>query len=197
MIDVVVSVYKENIYWLKHRNYYNERIYAYKKFERFDYDYIELLPNIGRESHTFIHHFLKHYNFLNSDYLMLLQGNPYPHLTRGKDVPSYLIFKNEIKPEHNYYHLGDIALCNSFGRPFSGWDCELYRIWDALFGSQMPVQFIATYGAQQIVHKDLITMRSRKFWEKAYELHYEYDYTAWAFELLWYYIFNPNYKSLI
>ena len=128
---------------------------------------------------------------------MLLQGNPYPHITKGKDIPSYLIFKNEIKPEHNYYHLGDIVLCNSFGRPFSGWDCELYRIWDALFGSQMPVQFIATYGAQQIVHKDLITMRSRKFWEKAYELHYEYDYTAWAFELLWYYIFNSNYKSLI
>ena len=58
--DLVVAIYQEEITWLKQRNFSNERVFAYKKFERFDYDYVELLPNVGRESNTYIHHILKH-----------------------------------------------------------------------------------------------------------------------------------------
>jgi hypothetical protein len=194
-MDVVISIYQEELTWLRKRNFSNEIIYAYKKFERFDYDFTELLENVGRESHTFIHHIIKNYNKPINDYTMFLQGDPYPHLKTNQDDPGFLLFENKIKPVHLFYPLGNLRVANGLGRPFSHWDCQLYTIWDELFEVEMPAEFIAIYGAQQVVHKDLIQMRSVKFWEKALELHYKMEHTPWAFEILWMYIFDPRFKT--
>jgi hypothetical protein len=196
-IDVIVSVYDEEITWLQKRNYTNEQIFAYKKFERFDYDFIASLENIGRESHTYIWHILNNYEKLSSDYSMFLQGDPYPHLNCNPDSIEWLIFKNKFQYKHLYYPLGELATCNSLGRPFSKWNCELYTIWDRLFSEDMPNKFIANFGAQQVVHKSLILNRSKCFWEQALSLHYEKDNAPWAFEILWFYIFDPRFVSKI
>jgi len=195
--DLVVAVYKEELSWLKQRNYPDETIYAYRKFERFDYDFEDNLPNIGRESHTFIYHFLKYYNNFTSDYLMLLQGNPHYHLPKEFDNPATKIFYKKSEATCLHYPLGKLRVCNSLGRPFSHWDCELYTFWHELFGVEMPIEFVAIFGAQQIVHKDLITLRSKKFWEKALALHTQEAHAPWAFEILWSYIFDPRIKGII
>ena len=193
--DLVISIYNEEITWLKKRKFNNERVFAYKKFERFDYDFIELLPNVGRESHTYIHHILKQYNSEKSDYTIFLQGDPYPHLFGGPDSIPYMIFDNSYKLTHAYYPLGELVICNEFGHPLSKWQCELYSLWDSLFEADIPNQFIANYGAQHAVHKSILQSRSKKFWEKALELHFEFEHTPWAYEILWHYIFDPRFKS--
>lgn len=193
--DLIISVYNEEISWLKKRNYSNEQIFAYKKFERFDYDYVELLPNVGRESHTYIHHIVKNYNKLESDYLMLLQGDPFPHIDNDKENVAFGLFNNEIQPFHKHYPLTPIQLCNTYGRPLSRWNCEMYTIWDELFGQDMPKFFIANYGAQHLVHKNIIKGRSLKFWEKALELHFTMENVPWKFEIIWNSIFDLKYST--
>ncbi len=193
--DLVVAVYQEEITWLKKRKFANERIFAYKKFERFDFDYVELLPNIGRESHTYIWHILKNYNTNFSDYTIFLQGDPFTHLLQKTDSVPHMIFENSYDLSHLYYPMGELILCNETGQPLSKWHCPLCTVWDKLFEQDMPHKFIANFGAQHAVHKSILLSRSKKFWEKAQELHFEFEYAPWAYEILWYYIFDPRFKS--
>ncbi len=197
MKDIVVSVYDEEITWLKQRNFSNEKIFAYKKFERFDYDFVTLLPNVGRESHTYIWHMLNNYNSTNSDYTVFLQGDPFPHLINKTDSIPYRIFNNSYNFTHHYYPLGELVVCDGFGRPLSKWECELYRIWDELFAADMPLYFIANFGAQHVVHNSVWKSRSKKFWQRALELHYELDHTPWAFEIIWSYVLDPRFIARI
>jgi len=194
--DLIVAVYKENLNWLKSRENPFETIYAYGKFHREDYKFVEYLPNIGRESHTYIWHILKNYEKIESDYLMFLQGMPLAHIQAKIDSIGYSIFNNKYNLIHLFYPLGNCVLCDGRSQPFSPEDCKLYLFWDELFGYDMPENFIANHGAQMIVHKSLILNRSKKFWEKALELHYSYDIAPWAFEILWNNIFDPRCVSI-
>jgi len=194
--DLVVAVYNENLAWLRNRKFDNEKVFAYAKFERFDFDFVEKLPNIGRESHTYIWHILKNYEKIESDYTLFLQGDPFVHISSKMDSVSNCIFNNNYDLKHLFYPLGGAVICDAMGKPFSNWDCKIYRIWDELFCYDMPQYFVANYGAQQIVHNSLIAHRSKKFWEKALDLHYEYESAApWAFEILWNYVFDPRFIS--
>ena len=142
-----------------------------------------------------IHHILKHYDSEKSDYTIFLQGDPFPHLYAEKDSVANMIFDNSYELTHLYYPLGEIIVCDQLGRPLSKWKCELYSLWDRLFEQDMPYQFIANYGAQHDVHKSILQSRSKRFWERAQELHFEFNHTPWAYEILWYYIFDPRFKS--
>jgi len=194
--DLIVAVYRESLNWLRERKFDNEKIYAYNKLPRDDYNFIESLPNVGRESHTFIWHILKNYDKINSDYLMFLQGCPFIHFSGKRDNMSYVIFNHNYNLVHLYYPLGNVVECDAIGQPYSPWDPGVYLIWDKLFGWDLPQSFFAVNGAQQIVHKSLIHNRSKKFWEIALEMHYEYEDAPWAFEILWSYIFDFRYKSM-
>ena len=72
---VVVAKYKEDISWTKQFEPTNMRIYD-KSGEPSDYI---ARPNIGRESETYIHYILTHYDAL-PDYVFFLQGNPFDHM---------------------------------------------------------------------------------------------------------------------
>lgn len=77
--EVVVARYNEDLYWIA-KEFPNEKITVYNKGE----DNLKLpdnctiikLPNIGRESHTYLYHIINNYNNL-SDRVLFLQGTPY------------------------------------------------------------------------------------------------------------------------
>lgn len=194
--ELVVAVYKDKIDWLiERKNKFNnlEKISAYNKFERNDFDYICELPNIGRESHTYLYHIIKNYNNL-ADFTTFVQGSPWPHL-HLYDNPSIDIFYFNCEPIHDFYALGDFAMTNGMGRPFSHWDVNLFPIWERLFHGDMPLRFFANYGAQFIASKDLIRSRSLDFYKELMQCHEDYDFTPWALEIMWYFIFDPRFKS--
>jgi hypothetical protein len=194
--ELVVAVYNENISWLEKRNYIEEKISAYNKFTRFDYQYVEQLENEGRESHTYIHHIIKNYDNL-SDFTMFVQGYPFDHFFGIPDNFNIGIFYLETAPVHDYHPFGEMIACDQKGRPLSRWNIDLKTIWEELFCDPMPQIFLANYGAQFVVSKDLIRSRSFDFWKKALELHYKYVFTPWAFEILWYTIFDPRFKAIL
>lgn len=194
--ELVVAVYKDNINWLiERKNKFNnlEKISAYNKSERTDFEYVCELPNVGRESHTYLHHIIENYDNL-ADFTTFVQGNPKPHLHMLEN-PSYEIFNFESEPIHDFYALGDFALTDGTGRPFSHWDVDLFSIWYRLFDGDMPHRFFANYGAQFIASRDLIRSRSLEFYKELMQCHEDYSVTPWALEIMWYYIFDPRFKS--
>lgn len=70
---LVVSRYKENVDWINKINKENAKIIVYNKYEGSN-----RLPNIGRESHTYLHHIINNYYNL-PDFLIFSQGNPFAH----------------------------------------------------------------------------------------------------------------------
>ncbi len=196
--EIVVSVYKENIDWLIERRekyWTDEKITAYCKSDRNDFLFAEILPNIGRESHTYTHHILKNYDNL-AEFTTFVQGSPHYHFHKN-DNPNLDFFYFKEKPIHDYNPLGDFAITDCFGRPFSHWDVDLFPIWDRLFDGNIPHRFFANFGAQFIVSRAIIKNRSVEFWQEVLNLHYEYEYMPWALEIMWFYIFDPRYKSKI
>jgi hypothetical protein len=196
--ELVVSVYKEKIEWLiKRQSILGDReiISAYVKSDRNDFGYVEKLPNIGRESHTYIHHIIKNYDNL-ADFTTFIQGGPFFHFHEG-DNPNLEFFNFAEEPTHDYNPLGDFAMTDCFGRPFSHWDVDLFPVWDRLFEGNMPHRFFANYGAQFIVSRDVIQNRSIEFWQELYKMHKEIEYLPWALEIMWYYVFDPRYKAKI
>ncbi|MCT4634826.1 MAG: DUF3431 domain-containing protein [Rickettsiales bacterium] len=79
--EVVVSRYNEDLNWLK-TEFPDEKITIYNKGENNiisqpNWNIVQL-PNIGRESHTYLYHIISNYNNL-ADRTLFLQGNPYDH----------------------------------------------------------------------------------------------------------------------
>jgi hypothetical protein len=191
--ELVVAVYKENLSWLKERRF-PEKISAYNKIPRFDFNFVEELENIGRESHTYVHHIVKHYDNL-ADYTTFVQGSPHPHFHEENNNYNVDIFNHKIEPTNDYHPLGIFVITDPFGSPFSTWDCNLFIVWEELFVSDPPHQFFANYGAQFTVSKELIRMRSLTFWKELLLLHEKYGHLPWALEIMWYFIFDPRIKS--
>ena len=88
-LDLVVSKYKENLSWInpyiinmmnsiKGASITKIRKFIYSKFEDEDDNHCIKLPNIGNESHTYLHHIINYYDDL-SDYVLFSQGNPLDH----------------------------------------------------------------------------------------------------------------------
>lgn len=80
--EVVIARYYENLNWVA-KEFPNEKITIYNKGKD---DITPLanwkiikLPNIGRESHTYLYHIIANYNHL-ADRTLFLQGDPYGHM---------------------------------------------------------------------------------------------------------------------
>jgi len=74
-MDIIVARFAKDVSWTN--QFKNSRIFVYDKSSDKN-DYIKL-PNIGRESHTFLYHIIKNYDDM-SDYLCFLQDNPFDHI---------------------------------------------------------------------------------------------------------------------
>ena len=194
--ELVVAVYEENINWLIERKRQSEgfeKISAYCKSNRNDFDFTAKLPNKGRESHTYIHHIIKNYDNL-ADFTTFVQGGPFFHFHLN-DNPNLEFFYLREMPTHDYNPLGDFAMTDCFGRPFSHWNVDLFPVWERLFEGNMPHKFFANFGAQFIVSRSIIQYRSLDFWKELQKMHDEIDYLPWALEIMWFYIFDTRYKS--
>lgn len=79
--EVVVARYNEDLSWIR-REFSSEKITVYNKGKD-DLSLpsnviIKKLENIGRESHTYLHHIVENYDKLEGR-ILFLQGNPFDH----------------------------------------------------------------------------------------------------------------------
>lgn len=201
--NVVIARYKENLDWINNMNKSN--IIIYNKSEEIIENSISR-PNIGRDPETFLYHIIENYDNL-PDYLIFLQGDPFPHSTINKDNIQVMI--DEV------INRGNITVtpffCNIHEEVwfFPGLNIPQYH--NFLFSGDSIIQNIYfASGCQYIVSKENILYRPKAFYRYIYNMicttniidetqaHFGnniFDIThmsGWTLERFFFYIFNKK-----
>lgn len=207
-MQLVVSLYREDISWIKHvpkhwdlivyvkdKNHHMEHMSFIKKRAK-----VILLPNIGRESHTWFYHMMTNYHDL-SDEIMFLQGNPTDHIdfytNKGYEnlkILLKLVSIQEIIDTKQYVtfdcNLGYVGL----GETWNGFWQKHYKsetfyhyrlLWNMTYNHQRyPVFFNSVWGCQFAISKKLIRCFPYKFYEDVFDLHTKTGYCGlpWSLE---------------
>lgn len=172
-LKVVVAKYKESVSWT---DGLNKPFVVFNKDRNDDHLFGQNLPNMGRETDTFLKYVVDNYEKL-PDYVAFLQGDPFDHCFSAVETINGFVFD----------------------RPFEALGCVYNRDndhilkttldWAAKCGVQIisPIKFIS--GMQCIVSKNLIRKRSegsyRNIYEKVSKKIDHNCYTGYLFEYLW------------
>jgi Protein of unknown function (DUF3431) len=181
--QLVVAKYEEDVIWLNQLN--NIDYVVYNKGNE-DEKYISL-PNIKRETHTYVYHLVHEYNNLHKyNYIIFTQGNPFDH------DPDFIKNINE-EFEYDFIPFGRHTFtAENNGAPHHyGWD--LSEVCEKI-GLNPPFvkKFDFTSGALFTVKTDVILNKPISFYEKCLEYIIDDEKSPWKFERLWKYIFLNN-----
>lgn len=194
--DIVIAWYNEDINWINTdeniKN--NSKVYCKNNENRikpYGIEYIKL-PNVGRESHTYILHIIEHYDNL-ADTTFFLQGKCTDHCANYLE----LIKENFNNRTPGFTPLGHWKLLLSKDFNCKYWDEKgrklTEKIYHELFGDNLPATDIAfTAGALFFVSKDAIKRRSIEFWRKclSYVDYHICPDEGYVLERLWNVIFS-------
>ena len=181
-LTIVIARYKENLEWITKFKY---NYVIYNKGE--DNLYIEstLLPNVGRESETYLRYIIDNYHSL-PNLVGFVQGDPYPHCYE---------FDKRILEYNNepFFDLSNgITWCLPNGLPHHELPIEEYARLLGIYTSKPTYYFCP--GAQFIVKKETILKRSYEFWLHTHYIHTNSVLTPWIFERLWGELFFHNFS---
>lgn len=168
-INIVIARYNENADWSKQF----KNVIIYNKKNNLDYNCEQrLLPNVGREGHTYFKHIYDNYDNL-SDYTIFLQCNPFDHSPNIIDnLNKYIKNKNL---DIDFEFLSEFILeCDLSGcKHHKG--LPLKDVYEKLFGKiKGNLKFKFGAGAQFIVSKKCILSRPKEFYYNIIKI-LEYD----------------------
>ena len=184
--EIVVARYKEDITWTEELRKIGFTVTIYNKSEGEN-----LLPNVGREAHTYLYHIITRWDSL-ADHTLFLQGNPYDHSTNlFEQIKSMQAEKPDFKPMFiNNDSIIMSILCDKNAQPHGVYKNKLIpvgKLYEWLTMQSAPEVYYSTPGAQFLVSKNLIKRRTKKFYERAIlSVSYANDpIEAHCFERLW------------
>lgn len=182
----VIAKYNEDVSWA---NVFSDKI-IYDKSEIPIPGSISL-PNVGRESDTYLRFIISNYDKLD-DNIIFLQGHPFDHMGPTRDVTytdGFLPFNTIITMEPIDTYPG----------------LHMRRYFLDVLGRDAPESLQVVYGAQFVVHRDRIWSRPKSFYMNLLAIlnnetdfdkaHYTNKYipgeiNGWIMERLWFYIFH-------
>jgi hypothetical protein len=196
MLELVVAHYTENLNWLRNLPS-GIRLTVYDKSP----DHLAgsdaiLLPNIGREAHTYLHHIVSHYDSL-ADWTLFAQGKPFDHaFDFKKTVKSFAEKSDDIddpvqKPFHWLGHLIDTddnrgeRLFQPWSKNEDGRGLDLRGFHQALFDTDGPALYTFVLGAQFAIYRDAIRQQPLAFYERALAVSITFPDAAHCFERSW------------
>jgi len=205
-VQLVVARYKEDVSWLADMPY---PALVYDKSGAPRPSAQHALPNVGRETHTYLHHILAHYPDF-AEYTVFLQARPFEHLAE-KSGPKELaeqiaaaVGRGAQFKGFAYYTLK----CDGLGRPHDmrapeskgkwagyGKDIPVAAVYEQLFAGAAPEKFhVKAPAGLFLVSRERILLRPRGLYETAMRQvladPHDANNTGHAFERLWYLIFN-------
>jgi hypothetical protein len=211
---VIIAYYNENIDWISNIDTNYNDIYLYNKSGKTlninpIINVIEL-PNIGRESHTYLYHIINNYSNLPNE-CIFLQGNPFDH-----SIPEQELFKiinntdNTNNSTEKFIFLTKFKLfleknqdstfkehgfLNSFWQNEHNLSSCIVKIYNELYPNFISTLFAP--GALFLVNKENIYKNSLEFYKKCLNILLNSEnltdpLEGHAFERLWYYIFNNH-----
>jgi hypothetical protein len=188
--ELVVARYLEDLGWL--RNIPPQiRVTVYDKNPVAPHPRAIRLPNIGRESHTYLHHIVTRYDSL-APFTVFCQGKPFDH---AFDFRKTL---RELAPNpqqiDGFRWLGHIIdtddargqrLFVPWSKNDDGHELDIAGFHRALFGSEGPEEYVFQLGAQFAITRELIRTRPREFYEHALKVSVEFPDAAHCYERTW------------
>lgn len=208
MNSIVVARYKEDISWLNQIDIQNNRITVYEKHDVPNDEGIPIatsngdilhginrfmLPNVGNEAHTYVHHIVKHYNHYklyrgNGDSrVFFLQGHPFDH---SPETIKYTNGNKQIVGE--YMTLCSVQVTSDAkGYPHHP-ELPVGQYYEKIFDK--PFNEILTFGAgaQFAVTKRAIASKPLSFWMKLLRLSENTTTAPFVFERLWHKFFEVS-----
>jgi hypothetical protein len=166
MITIIVARYNEDVSWTKKF----PNVVIFNKGESLGSEYNEIMmPNVGREGHTYYSYIVNNYGNL-SDYIVFLQGRPFDH---SPNIINNL--NTTLNHPVDFGFLSEQVLnCNLAGCAYHR-GIPLIPVYEKLFKEKrthLPFKFGA--GAQFIVSKQRILKRPKEFYQEIVRL-LEYD----------------------
>ncbi len=149
--------------------------------------------NTGREGHVYLCHIHDFYNDL-CEWTVFTQADPIPHCGKFVERVNSIITS---PPAAAYVPIASQKFtCKPTGAPQHA-GIPLKEVWDTLFAEECPEEIEFCANAIFAVHKDVVHLRSKQFYEKCIDLlNKEVDPPeGYAIERLWSYIFNPDYTE--
>ena len=223
--QLVVAKYKEDISWVAD---IKMPVVVYDKCpsERPDIEFPDNVQFVeidnvrnGREAHSYLSHMLVNYDSL-ADVTFFVQGNPFehsPHLLKRleldyHDAESLTLQYTDFHPTYAVREKDKVVwrdgIETRYGNAYYYTDNRHYHnkrwlemVWSKVFPAMsLPKQMWFGYGAQWAVPRRRIVQRLPLFYHYCLkEMMTEPSVmTAWAFEVLWYYIFQDyrKYKDI-
>ncbi|OLN31144.1 hypothetical protein DVDV_0266 [Desulfovibrio sp. DV] len=204
-VEVVVARYREDVSWTARLGL---PVAIYDKSG----DPGELaLPNIGRESHSYLTHIVRRYDML-AGHTIFVQGSPFDHMPPGTTpeglaerirqnvrlglaFTGFAFFKLKCDRLGQPHALGDAALHGH--RPGFGRDIPVGAVYAQLFAGPVPETFLVTAPAGMFfVARERVLARPLAFYRRALEIVTadpdDAGNTGHAFERLWQIIFNGD-----
>lgn len=181
---LIVARYREDVSWLDLIK--NEKdVFIYNKNTQLDHDeynikpsYVDVdgvklcdLPNIGRESHTYLYHIVNNYDNL-ADVNIFLQGRPFDHcphiLNDIKQLPENVSYKpfsryaNQNRQDFlNIHNSPDVGVNFFYGTH--------YTLYKELFGKELPDKYAVGIHGMFAVSRELILQNSKDVYVKCLE----------------------------
>lgn len=174
-----------------------------------------VLPNIGIDTHTHLHHIVTHYEDL-PEILILCQDHPFDHAPNFLEIINHdtlprMWAENQTRfPDSRAYAEGFVGVgeYRLISQDLIDSDPNvkddprkvafhlhkyalIETIWAHVFPSRSrPVVFPSTWGSQLILARDRIRVNSKGIYEYLLELHLSDRLTPYALENLWWFLFR-------
>lgn len=193
--ELVVAHYHENLNWLN--NIPKEfKVTIYSKNSQHPYsDNTIILPNIGREAHTYLYHITTHFNQL-ATYTVFCQGKPFDHAFDFHKSLKQMVQNPTYIADFKWFgHIIDTDTIE--GELFRNWSknrdnkgLDLAQFYQLLFQVPPPLSFPFVLGAQFAVANWQIQQRPLAFYQHALELSQTFSDAAHCFERVWDKVFD-------
>jgi hypothetical protein len=165
-LEIVVARYKEDLSWVDMIN----PAYTVTVYNKHDGE--NLVENIGRESHTYLHHIIQRYDSL-ADYTLFVQGAPLEHCDIFYQSLDHFC---SLKEKQDFSFLLDsssnMIQCDNNGQPYGIVNESMIPVgyvYEKITMRKSPGFFISSPGSQFIVSKKAIKNWKLEFYKKAIE----------------------------
>jgi hypothetical protein len=200
---VVVARYREDVSWTR------GLAYPFVVYDKSGDPGAFALPNIGRETHTYLSHIVLNYPHLCA-HTVFVQGDPFGHMGKGADTAALNArIAQNIRLGRAFSGLADFKLkCDRLGRPHDmadparagnwkgfGKDIPVGDVYEKLFNGPMPETIVVPAPAGIFfAARRAILARPLGFYKLALTLSQadpeDERNTGHAFERLWHLVFN-------
>lgn len=199
---LVIARYNEDVDWAKD---YNNIIYNKQSGDN-------LLPNVGREAHTYLYHIINNYDNLD-DITIFLQGDPFFHIDKKELSDVYHGFKGQFRSlgkkgtdniekfsdciKYAFFSEDGVVIPSDKTTNIENYVLQVPEIqYDKAIQSMfiLPKEIEYAFAAQFGVKKEAIRNRSLDWYKKVIKLVdcCNAPIGAHFFERFWQYVFQPE-----